>query len=69
MDSTISSNSMRRQFHLINNRKKRRWLRLAMQSNNYKILYKKREDHKREEEGDAQEGRAGTIFFASGRPT
>jgi hypothetical protein len=31
-------------------------------------LNKKREELKREEEGD-QVGRAGTIFFASGRPT
>jgi len=35
---------------------------------NIRYLYKKREDRKREEEGD-QEGRAGTIFFASGRLT
>jgi len=33
-----------------------------------KMLYKKGEELKREEEGD-QEGRAETIFFASGRPT
>jgi hypothetical protein len=32
------------------------------------MLYKKGEELKREEEGD-QEGRAETIFFASGRPT
>jgi len=37
-------------------------------NNNIRHLYKKGEDHKKEEEGD-QEGRAGTSFFASGRPT
>jgi hypothetical protein len=33
-----------------------------------KMLYKKGEELKREEEGD-QEGQDETIFFASGRPT
>jgi hypothetical protein len=41
----------------------------VIQTNKRKLkLCKKRKELKREEEGD-QEGRAGTIFFASGRPT
>jgi hypothetical protein len=46
-----------------------RLLHLATQMiNNKKNALQKREELKREAEGD-QKGRAGTIFFASGHPT